>query len=161
MTKLWPDSIHQKQRKAITRITIWVIKEGPRDAHGRGEVYAIIVWPRWYLVEAMTTVRKGKIRVVDGKSRQASAGVGDQGGGIEGNIDIDVDIVDVSWGVRIVRETGNACWKWCLFLYRDGGAVLRVGEYGGMPHFGNRAGQMCWEWALSASELLLREAAGG
>lgn len=44
----------------------------------------------------MTTVRKGKIRVVDGKSRQASAGVGDQGGGIEGNMDIDVDIVDVS-----------------------------------------------------------------
>ena len=41
MTKLWPDSIHQKQRKAITRITIWIIKEGPPDVHGR-EVYAII-----------------------------------------------------------------------------------------------------------------------
>ena len=50
----------------------------------------------------MTTVRKGKIRAVDKKSRQVSVTeAADQGGGIEGNMDIDVDIVDVSL-VRIV-----------------------------------------------------------
>lgn len=91
----------------------------------------------------MTTVRKGKIRAVDTKSRQASVtGAADQGGGIEGDMDIDVDIVDVSL-VRIVGEMGNACSKRCFFLYIGTGVrYLMSWGMGGMPHIGNRAGQM-------------------
>lgn len=81
----------------------------------------------------MTTVRKGKIRAVDKKSRQVSVTeAADQGGGIEGNMDIDVDIVDVSL-VRIVGEMGNACSKrwFFFFLYRDWGAVFNELGNGG------------------------------
>lgn len=84
----------------------------------------------------MTTVRKGKIRAVDKKSRQASVtGAADQGGGIEEDMDIDVDIVDVSL-VRIVGEMGNACSKRCFFfLYRDWGAVFNeLGNGGDATH---------------------------
>lgn len=93
----------------------------------------------------MTTVRKGKIRAVDKKSRQASVTeAADQGGGIEGNMDIDVDIVDVSL-VRIVGEMGNACSKRCFFFFfyiGTGVRYLMSWGMGGMPHVGNRAGPM-------------------
>ncbi|KIR68340.1 hypothetical protein I314_00758 [Cryptococcus bacillisporus CA1873] len=44
MMKLWPDSIQKKQRRAIARNMIRIIREGPRPqhAHCRGEVYSIV-----------------------------------------------------------------------------------------------------------------------
>lgn len=94
----------------------------------------------------MTTGKIRKVRVVDEKSSQVSAGVGDQEGRIERIMDIGIDIAE-----QILVEECGQWGKWEMsvdngvffFNIRTNmcGIYERMGN-GEMPHFGNRAGQV-------------------